>query len=167
VTWRNGITETRLGPDGPVVTLAYRQTGRQRLQFAVFMPVFVLAENAVITRGHAGFWHGPLIFAVGFAAVTLLLPQSAGTVITPEAVIVRRLARRSIAWCDIASITREHRRRGADVIVLREVGGRTTVLPGLGSSPLARDPAFDSKYATIAHWWTACRAAHGLAPATA
>ena len=154
----NGTTEKRLGPDGPVVALAYRPTLTQRLQLGLFVTVVVSAENAVVADGRGGLWYGPLVFAAAFI-VGSLLPRPAGTVITRSTVAVRGFRRRRIAWSQVASITRR-RRLGVTSIVLHEVGGRRTRLQGIGAGPFVRDPAFDAKYETVTHWWTAGRASH-------
>lgn len=166
MTFKSGTTETRLGPQGPVVALAYRRTGPQRLELALFIGVLVGVESAIISGVHAGYWQAPIFATLG-AAIGMLVPRSAGTVITPDGVTVRRFGRHTIAWSDVESITLKCSRGGSTHISLRETNGKKTPLPGIVSGVLARDPAFKSKYTTITQWWTAARTPDGPATATA
>lgn len=156
-----GMAGTRVGAGGRV---GFRETVGQRLQLALVVTVVCSVQAWVFFAWPGGgFWPGPLIFAGTFTAAALI-PRAARTVLTADAVIVRQRGRRRIAWCDVESITRKRRFGGATVILLREVGGRETLLPGLVTGWLAWDPGFDARYDTVTAWWVAGRDGHERRP---
>lgn len=96
-------------------------------------------------------------FFIGFFAVFAALGfRWQGTTLTHDALVVRTLWPRAIAWPYIASITIEPL-HGAQTIVVRETSGRRTRLRSPRSGLGAWDGQFEAKFQTIVDWHQALR----------
>jgi hypothetical protein len=83
-----------------------------------------------------------------------VLSRYVGVTLTPEAVVVHNLRRRTIPWTSVAEVAVEPFAGGRRV-VLYETDGRRTPLRMPSSGFLSRDRRFDDKAATIRSWWLA------------
>ncbi|MGH1554427.1 hypothetical protein ACRAWF_28255 [Streptomyces sp. L7] len=79
-----------------------------------------------------------------------------GITLTPSAVVVHNLRRRTIPWPDIQAVQPESL-LGTTTIVLYEANGRRTRLRAPSTGFPARDRHFEEKFHTIGTWWLAHR----------
>lgn len=79
------------------------------------------------------------MFVLPFAGVTAVLYRWQGVTLSPEALTVRSLGSRAIAWRDISDISVE-RELGGTVVVVLETSGRRTRLPAPHHRPLRLGP---------------------------
>jgi hypothetical protein len=103
-------------------------------------------------------------YGVVFVGSVLLSARWRGLELTPDGAVVRRNAKRFVAWADVTNV-----RAGSvlltRVVVLETVRGRVRSWAP-ASSPLAPDPDFDAKLAYVREWWWTARAHTTDAPPT-
>jgi hypothetical protein len=93
-----------------------------------------------------------VVLPVVLAAEGWFLGWWTGVTLTPGAAIVHNLRRRTIPWTNVAYVAVEPS-SGGRRIVLYETNGRRTALRAPSTAPLAWDRHFDTKAATIHHYW--------------
>ncbi|MET8287304.1 hypothetical protein AB0M86_15850 [Streptomyces sp. NPDC051639] len=145
----------------------YRASWQQSLPLGLILGVIVLTQlsNPLLWEHHrsgltglTGLPFEPRVLAmVPLLLVTLelwVLGHYVGVTLTPEAVVVHNLRRRTIPWTDVAEVAVEPVTGGRRV-VLYETGGRRTPLRMPSSGFLSPDRRLDDKVATIRGWWLA------------
>ncbi|MFH7340219.1 hypothetical protein [Streptomyces sp. KHY 26] len=149
---------------GTIGRVRYRASWQQTLPLALILGAVVLTQ-----------WSNPLLWAhqrpglfdmpFGSRILALVLPllitlelwvlsRYVGVTLTPEAVVVHNLRRRTIPWSRVAEVAVEPFTGGRRV-VLYETDGRRTPLRVPSSGFLSRDRRFDEKAAAIRGWWLA------------
>ncbi|MFF2999322.1 hypothetical protein ACFVTC_32945 [Streptomyces sp. NPDC057950] len=149
---------------GMVDRVRYRASWQQSLPLGLILGVVVLTQlsNPSLWEHHRSGLTGlpfesRVLAMVALVLVTLelwVLTHYVGVTLTPEAVVVHNLRRRTIPWADVAEVAVEPVTGGRRV-VLYETDGRRTPLRMPSSGFLSRDRRFDDKVATIRSWWLA------------
>ncbi|MFI0961514.1 hypothetical protein ACH4S8_08930 [Streptomyces sp. NPDC021080] len=157
---RNGGAES----SDMVDRVRYRASWQQSLPLSLVLGSLVLmqASNPLLRAhqppGQPGLPFGLRLLSIVLMVLVVLelwvLGRYVGVTLTPEAVVVRNLRRRTILWTDVAEVAVEPITGGRRV-VLYETDGRRTPLRMPSSGFLSRDRRFDDKVATIRSWWLA------------
>ncbi|MER6333210.1 hypothetical protein ABT298_28585 [Streptomyces sp. NPDC001034] len=153
---------------GTIGRVRYRASWQQSLPLAVILAAVVLTQlsNPLLWAhqrpGLPGLPFGARVVSVVLPLLVALelwvLSRYVGVTLTPEAVVVHNLRRRTIPWTHVAEVAVEPFAGGRRV-VLYETDGHRTPLRMPSSGFLSRDRRFDEKAATIRSWWLANRGA--------
>lgn len=149
----------RFGPD---VRIRYRLTVLQRLMptilailaIGVFQLVIWLANgqtHIAVTGRLAEMW------AVAGVVRVLYGWDDFGVGLTPVALEVHNLRRRTILWTEVQAI-RVERILDSRTVVVYEASGRRTRLRAPVTGLFSPDKRFDEKFHTLERWWLDCRA---------
>lgn len=156
----------RFGPD---VRIGYRLTVLQRLMptivailaIGVFQLLIWLANGQIyiaVTGRLAEMW------AVAGIARVLYGRGNFGVGLTPAALEVHNLRRRTIPWTEVQAI-RVERILDSRTVVVYEASGQRTRLRAPVTGVFFWDKRFDEKFHTLKRWWLDCRAINQASPA--
>jgi hypothetical protein len=120
---------------------------------SVFALIYLVCIAGALWKGQPRTAAPYLAFSRYWGAVAWLSRKS-GVELTPEAVIVRRLSRRTIAWSQVQAVVRHKSSGGTSAVRLILQNGRPAKLPAPGGNGAA---AFERDFQIIDAWWRAHR----------